>query len=265
MILFVLEGKINKDIEIGDRMAKKRRRRLKKSAKFGLIIILSILLVFLVFVLLQTKPKGNPSDNDIPNGDNTQIQDDISYDKYVYDGLKISDAANYAGVYMEDGSGDIVSNVMMIIVENTSEADLQYAEITLSSADAKAYNFTVSNLPAGAKAVLLEQNRQSFPAGVELNASADHVVYFSEPMSLCDDRIKISGMDGALNIQNISNEAISGDVVVYYKYSSSDLYYGGITFRVRVEGGLDAGEIRQVMTGHYSLTGSTITMVTCGE
>lgn len=257
--------KIKCDIEMGEMMAKKRRR-LKKSAKLGLIIILSILLVFLVFVLLQMKPQDNPSDNnDVPSSDNTQIQDEISYEMSVAEGLKISDAANYAGIYMEDGSDEVVSNVMMIIVENTSESDLQYTEITLSSADAKAYNFTVSNLPAGSKAVLLEKDRQSFPKGVELTAACDHVVFFDTPMSLCEDRIQISGMDGALNVKNISDQAIAGDIVVYYKYSSSDLYYGGITFRVRVEGGLGAGEIRQVMTGHYSPDGSTITMVTCGE
>ena len=242
----------------------KKRRRLKKSVKFGLIIFLSIVLMFLVFVMLQSKPQTNDK-NDVPSDDNVQIDDLDSSGISIYEGLKITDTANYAGIYMEDGSDEVVSNVMMIIVENTSASDLQYAEITLSSADAKAYYFTVSNLPSGSKAVLLEKNRQSFPVGVDLAASANNVAYFSEPMSLCEDRIQINGMDGALNIKNISDEAITGDIYVYYKYSSSDLFYGGITFRVRVEGGLNAGEIRQVMTGHYSVNGSTITMVTCGE
>ena len=109
----------------------KKRRRLKKSVKFGLIIFLSIVLMFLVFVMLQSKPLTNDK-NDVPSDDNVQIDDLDSSGISIYEGLKITDTANYAGIYMEDGSDEVVSNVMMIIVENTSASDLQYAEITLS-------------------------------------------------------------------------------------------------------------------------------------
>ena len=68
-------------------------------------------------------------------------------------------------------------------------------------------------------------------------------------------------MDGALNVQNVSDAAITGDIYICYKNAASDLYYGGITYRARIEGGLAPGEIRQVMTGHYSTVGSAIVMV----
>ena len=38
----------------------------------------------------------------------------------------------------------------------------------------------------------------------------------------------------------------------HYKNKIGDTYYGGIAYRVKVEGGLKAGEIRQVMTSHYN-------------
>ena len=72
-------------------------------------------------------------------------------------------------------------------------------------------------------------------------------------------------MDGAVNVTNISGEDIEGNIVVYYKNAAKDLYYGGITYRITIEGGLKADEIRQVMTNHASDTGSRIMFVTIGQ
>jgi len=53
--------------------------------------------------------------------------------------------------------------------------------------------------------------------------------------------------------------------VVYYKNAAQDIYYGGITYRITIEGGLKAGEIRQTMTKHASDTGSKIMFVTTSQ
>ena len=63
---------------------------------------------------------------------------------------------------------------------------------------------------------------------------------------------------------NISGQDIIGDVVIYYKNAAEDLYYGGITYRVRIEGGMKADEIKQIMASHFSDTGSKIMFVTAG-
>ena len=67
-----------------------------------------------------------------------------------------------------------------------------------------------------------------------------------------------------LNVTNISDEDITGDVVVYYKNASADMLYGGITYRVTISGGIKAGEIRQVVAGHFSDSGSRIMFATVG-
>ena len=45
--------------------------------------------------------------------------------------LTIDYIGSYAGIYMEDGSDEIVSNMLMLIVKNTGTQDLQLARITL--------------------------------------------------------------------------------------------------------------------------------------
>ena len=179
-------------------------------------------------------------------------------------GLQVTDMGAYTGMYMEDGTDEIVSGVLMLVVENTGEEDIQYAEITMDFADQQA-QFSLTTLPVGAKVVLLEKNRlqwnDSMDDGLVLPV-ADNVAFFQEPISTMEDKLKISIVDGAINVTNISGEDIPGTISVYYKNAATDIYYGGITYRIQIQGGLKSGEIRQVMTNHASDTGSRIMFVT---
>lgn len=174
--------------------------------------------------------------------------------------LQITDLGSYAGIYMEDGTNEPVTNVMMLVLHNAGNADLQYLELELTY-EGRIYSFKATNLAAGSAAVLLEQERQPYPGGEPDEAAVRHAAFFDEPMTLCTDVLQISGMEGALNVKNISDRDIAGDIYIYYKYCSTDLLYGGITFRARVPG-LQAGAIYQVPTGHYSPDSCVIVQVT---
>lgn len=237
--------------------------------KYPIAAVLAVLAVVAALVFWglsrgsadQTQP-GQETSQSAQAGDSSKAQEDVRID--LGSGLEISSVGSYTGLYMEDGSDEAVERVMMVILTNRSEKDLQYAQITLNYESAVC-EFTVTNLPAGASAVLLEQNRQDLPKGVPVSADVSKVVFFEETMSVHEDIFKISGMDGTLNIKNISETNIPGDIYVYYKYTANELYYGGITFRVKIEGGLSAGEIRQGMTAHYDPDGCTIVAVTYPE
>ena len=179
-------------------------------------------------------------------------------------GMRIVDVGRYTGVYMEDGSDEIVSGVMMIAVVNEGEDAIQYAEITMPAGSETAV-FSLTTLPPGATVILLEQNRMEYEAGSYPEAVASNVAQFQEPLSLCEDQLEIQILNGAINVSNISGGDITGDIVIYYKNSAADVYYGGITYRVRLEGGLKTDEIRQIMASHFSESGSTIMFVTCGD
>lgn len=179
-------------------------------------------------------------------------------------GLAITDVDKYNGVYMEDGSNEFVSGVLMIVVANTSEDDIQYAEISLGLAEGDA-KFNLSTLPAGESIVLLEQTRLPWSNSEEYaHATMENVVVFSESMHLQENALKVQMLDGMLNITNISGKDITGDIVIYYKNSAADLLYGGITYRVRLEGGIAADEIRQLTAGHMSASGSRLMFITIG-
>lgn len=178
--------------------------------------------------------------------------------------LKIVNVGSYVGAYMEDGSDEIVSDILMLIVTNFSNKDIQYAEITLPTENGDA-KFSVSTLPAGESTVLLELNRMEYSGKeVATNAVVENVAIFAEPLLLQEEALKLQVMDGALNVTNISGADIDSDIVIYYKNAASDLYYGGITYRVRLEGGMKAEEIKQITAKHFSDSGSKIMFVTIG-
>lgn len=176
------------------------------------------------------------------------------------DGVYIQEVGNYTGIYMEDGSDELVSDVMMILLTNTSSSDIQLMDIELEFREGT-YQFRATNLRSGGSAVLLEQNRAAKPAGNPISAAAVNTALFHEPMKADFSVYEISGADGALNVKNISGEDISGSIFVYYKYKSQDLYYGGITFRVEIKDGLKAGEVRQIMTSHYNPDSCEIVLI----
>jgi hypothetical protein len=180
------------------------------------------------------------------------------------EGLRICSVSSYAGIYMEDGSGEVVSDVLMLVLENTGDRDLQLARISMEYPSFTA-EFEVTNLPAGEKAVVLEKNRQPGPGVAYLSVQTRNVVFFSEAMSLEEDRIRITGANGSLEVENISGEDIPGDIYIYYKHSASDLLYGGITYRVSVKGGLAAGEKTRIIAGHYTVDSCRILLVDCGD
>ena len=163
---------------------------------------------------------------------------------------------------MEDGSDEEVSNVMMIKVKNNSDKPLQYAEILLTLEDDIA-EFSFSTIPAGETALVLEKNRWEYSKKNEiLETELKNVVFFEEGLNLYEDVLEISELEGALNIKNISEKDISGQIAVYYKTVEDEMYQGGITYRALIKDGLKAGEIRQVMTKHFTIDKSEILFVT---
>ena len=261
--------------------AKYRKKKQKKSSlpKLLLLILLILLLAVEVMWLLnqqgreendvvkateaaapaaselqETAPTSKPAEPEMPTeaeAPETQAQNLEMKPINLGFGLVLEQVTDYTGAYMEDGSDEIVSGVMMALISNTGEKDLQYAKIEVAF-DSGSYLFEITDLPAGADVVALEKNRAQLPSGSPVSAVLANSAFFPEGMSTYQGIFEISGANGMLNIKNISENEVFDDIYIHYKNKIGDTYYGGIAYRVKVEGGLKAGEIRQVMTGHYN-------------
>lgn len=201
-----------------------------------------------------TKPlEPDPTFSTQPN------TNDMSQTAFLGDNLYITEIAKYTGAYMEDGSNEYVTDVMMVVLKNEGTSDLQLARINLVYADFTA-SFEVTNLPAGESAILLEKNRHTYVEEFYLQAKPENVIFFQEPMGLQESKVKVTGGKREITVENISDETL-GQIYVYYKNSAEDLFYGGITYRSPVAAGLKPGESATIIANHYYETATTIIFV----
>ena len=179
-------------------------------------------------------------------------------------GIVITDYIRYSGPFLEDRTDEAVSDVLAIRVTNTGEEYIQTMDIVLSDGETKA-RFSLSTLFPGETVIVPEANRMPFADVPEFTkAATESVALFDGHPGMCTDRIAIQCLDGVMNITNISGEDITEDIFVYYKNYIDGVYCGGITYRLRLTGGLKAGEIRQGSAAHFDRENSRIVFVTCG-
>lgn len=201
--------------------------------------------------------QGNAVDISQADSLNDSSTDEISLGK----GLVVTSIDTYSGAFVEDGSDEDVEDVLMITVRNDGDKVLQYAETQLFYDDVTA-EFAFSTLKPGQSVTVLEKNRLPYTEGKAVKStSLGNVVFFEKELDLCEDKLKVSAMDGAFNVENISGQDLPGNVVIYYKNKQDGVYHGGITYRVMIEGGIENGGIKQSMSGHFTLSGSEVMFV----
>lgn len=171
----------------------------------------------------------------------------------------IEGIGQYTGPFVEDGNDEPEANVLAVVVRNGSDADVEYAEVHFSTGDGSEAVFHISTLPAGSSAVVLEQNKREYSAEETLTF-ADKLYAQAEEMSLMEDDVRVTAEDGALTLENLTDQSL-GTVYVRYKNKLNDNYYlGGITYSCKFEN-VGAGDEITEQTKHFTVDGSTVLMV----
>lgn len=231
-----------------------------------LFAIIFILLAFLVVNALKTDNKQSQSIDQNQSAENNKEETADSMSEQneeisIGEDLMISEIDSYSGPYMEDGSDEEVKDILMITVRNDGTKPLQYAEAQLVFGDVTA-EFAFSTLRPGESMVVLEKNRLAYPGQTEVTRTQiANVVFFEKALSFCEDKFKISAMNGAFNVENISGNDLSGNIIIYYKNKQENIYHGGITYRVVIEGGIEKDGIRQTVANHFVLNESEVIFV----
>lgn len=221
----------------------------KKNKMILLIAAAAVVLVAVICIFLP----GNGGGND---GENL-----LSEKMLLGEGIELQALSGYQGPYVEDGTDDIVSDVLAITVRNDGDKTVQYAHIILTQGET-AYEFDVTTLPVGASAQLLELSRQPMPDNTDgMTAQVTACAVFDTEPTMCEDVFQIETQDTAITITNNSGSDITGQIYVYYKIAYGDLYMGGITYRVGTAG-LKAGESTTCYAGHFSTDYSKLMFAT---
>ena len=180
----------------------------------------------------------------------------------AYD-LEIIEIGKYSGPYVEDGTNIEVDNILMLKVKNNGKEPIQYGEIVLLGKDVEDAVFKFSTLNPNQTIAVIESEKKLYKESKKYDSAiATRVAYFQTEPKLHDDKLEIQPLDGGLNITNISDKDINGDIMIYFKNYKEEQLLGGITYRGRIEGGLKAGEIRQIMSSNFTKDNTKVMFIT---
>lgn len=178
-------------------------------------------------------------------------QDDTSI--YLKSGISIENVEAYDGPFWEDGTDRAVEDVWQLTVLNTSDQDIQYLKIVAKDQNGISLGeFEITTLIAGSTVQVLEASAVQMPGNAKsCTYTIENLANLRQERSLHTEIFKLSVAEQRIRLENHSRENIENDIYVYYKKVKDDVLKGGITYRVKFAGGLEAGESREEQTQHF--------------
>ncbi len=152
--------------------------------------------------------------------------------------------AAYDGPFLEDGSGDEVTNIAALVVRNTGAYGVSSAHITLQW-DSGAYLFFADMIPAGESVLLLELSRREY----EQRSWTCCVGFQQQDLSDWSAGSKITVKEEGIGTLLITNEEAVPveNIKLFYKsyLSPPGIFVGGITYSAEIRR-LEPGETTQI-------------------
>ncbi|MDR0890230.1 MAG: hypothetical protein LBM28_06270 [Oscillospiraceae bacterium] len=181
------------------------------------------------------------------------------------DKLRIARAGVYSGKFVEDGNDAPVEQVLTLVLTNTGDAMIEYAEITVPTRSGETALFKLSCLPAGQSALVMESAAMAHSDAADYGAPGLNLLSIPDKVfSLHEDTFSIKVADGVINFVNNTQSRINGPVSVCYKAIKDGIYFGGIAYRATLENAVEPGGVWQFLTAHYTVAGCELLYITYG-
>ena len=176
-------------------------------------------------------------------------------------GITVTRFCSYTGLFLEDGSDRLVTNIASVTVENTGSDCVQWMVFSLRAADGFYYEFELTTLLPGQKMIVLEKHASPFqPEDARFTPEIQSYAVFPEAPSLYEDVISLTVRDSHLIVKNISDQTVTAGRV-FYKHRSGDYLMGGITYMASFSE-LRPGEEITLNPGHFNADESRLLFVT---
>lgn len=220
-----------------------------------IIAAVLVLIAAVAAVLIFTRKNETESNPESVNVADIQIDASAG-------GISVVSLEKISGMYVEDGSDEVMSGIFAATFRNDSDSDLQYARLVLA-AGKEDYVFELSTVPAGATVRAMEMNKKAFVSSKgEVTLKQENIAWFDEAPSMYSNLLKITQRNNAIIVENISGQTIAAPIYVYYKNYTDGVYIGGITYRAGTQESLAPGKSVALSAKHFDPDASRLMFVT---
>ena len=212
--------------------------------KSKIIIILTLLLI----LLSSCSVSSEDSDSSISKSDQyATLGTDLTANPENYTELQKDSAIGMAGTDINILSIGNSDGVLSLLVQNISDEDIEYVDIT-GTVDGYTAYFSLSVLPSGEKAYITEKNNMKYSDEWKNAAwSASDAAYFKEPLDTLNDKLEITFGDGVVTVKNISDTDLTGIIYICYKHTINDALDGSASYRMKLDS-VKVGETKELYT-----------------
>lgn len=158
--------------------------------------------------------------------------------------------SSYSGPFIEDGSNEYVENCTAILIRNTGDTVLEYAEIPFIINNEKEALFKVSMLPPESCAIVLDSNKNTFFKDDAYMVSPGGASR-KEALELNVDKIGVLGDVKQLTVKNLTDASYKRVVICYKNLYMEGLYFGGIAYARTFENLEAKGEMTLGADNYY--------------
>ncbi len=143
-------------------------------------------------------------------------------------GLVVESVLSYSGIYMEDGTGDTVSDITGLLLYNPTERMIRFGAFALEQNGRQLY-FFVYCLPPESRCLILEKNRYAYTQQAitqcrQLNVRWDYQDMHSQ-------EVHVVGFGETLTVVNLSQKRQRHVTLWYKRYDREGAYFlGGVAF-----------------------------------
>lgn len=228
--------------------------------KKKLIIIVAAVLAAAIALVIILLNNGKENKTDDPD-DERIVVGDVEIETET-GGLSLVSVDSIAGMYVEDGSNEVLPDILTITLRNDTDVTLQYAKLILA-VDEDEYSFEVSTVPAGATVRAMEMNRKpSISSKGDAVLRLENVAWFPDEPSMYENVFSITPRNGAIIVQNVSDSTVNAPLYVYYKNFTDGVYIGGITYRAGTQEPLEPGQTVVLSAKHFDPETARLMFVT---
>lgn len=238
----------------GKKQQKKENREMWVALAIFSGIVLALICVIIIGISTDDPPATTEAQYEVPVSP-FEIDGFETVESKIHgainESLSLTCIGKYSGSYFEDGSDEPVTDVLAILVENTSECTVEYGQIKINCGEEDAF-FELHALPSGSSALILESRRMQYMDYMDFRSR----ICFGFTEASYDNLIeafRISAKEGEIELTNVSGRDYTEPLTICYKTKLQDgLFLGGIAYHTELEGGLASNQSKKLPAAYFS-------------